>query len=65
MSTFDIGNRPFPALIHVVSNGEMRRYAPEPVDRDALLSLADEIEENACAAYHERWAETIRKAVGA
>lgn len=35
------------------------------IDRDALLALADEIEANACAEYHDRWVKTIREAVGA
>lgn len=29
MSTFNIGDRPFPAIIHVNRGNELRRYAPE------------------------------------
>ena len=36
-----------------------------PVDRDALLALADEMEANACSEHHDRWVKTIREAVGA
>ena len=34
MSTIDIGDRPFPTIIHAKRSNELRRYVPERTCRD-------------------------------
>ena len=52
MSTIDIGDRPFPTIIHAKRSNELRRYVPE---RAARLEYDDMHGCNICTGCGERY----------
>ena len=45
MSTIDIGDRPFPSIIHARRGNELRRYVPERTCRMVSAFDTDELED--------------------
>lgn len=43
MSVVNLGGNVFPSVANVKVGQTVRRYVPEPCDRDALLELADKM----------------------
>ena len=60
MSTIDIGDRPFPTIIHAKRSNELRRYVPE---RTARLEYDEVHGCNICTGCGERYKHGMYMAV--
>lgn len=71
MSVVELGGNAFPSVVNVKVGQSVRRYVPEPCDREALLALADELETDGVDCYSvstqyvcDQYARRIREACG-
>ena len=74
MSVVELGGNVFPSVVNVKVGRTVRRYVPEPCDREALLTLADKMGRHASLRRRlgmdvdtmavRAWVRRIREACG-